>query len=110
LVAAVYGLAVVLAYAAVRLRDTAYLLGAFLGLMFWLTPILYHWSAVPEPFRYFVQYNPFSLLIAPIQILVHAGEVASIRLLAAAYVLAAACVALAVWAYRKLDRDTIYYF
>lgn len=110
LVGAVYGVAVVLAYVAVRLRDTAYLMGAFLGLMFWLTPILYHWSTVPEPFSYFVQYNPFSLLIAPIQILVHAGDIASLRLLAAAYAIAAACLALAAWAHRKFDRDTIYYF
>jgi ABC-type polysaccharide/polyol phosphate export permease len=110
IVAATYGLAVALAYVAVRLRDTAYLVGIFLGLMFWLTPILYHWSTVPEPFRFFVQYNPFSLLLAPIQILIHAGEIASFRLLAVAYAVAAVCVALGVWAYRKLDRETIYYF
>ena len=105
-----FGLAVALAYVAVRLRDTAYLVGILLGFIFWLTPILYHWSTVPEPMRYFVQYNPFSLLLAPIQVLLHAGEIASFRLLAAAYAIALACIALGAWAYRKFDRDTIYYF
>ncbi len=110
LVLSTYGFAVAFAYLAVRLRDTGYLLGIFFSLSFWLTPIVYHWGAVPEPFGALVRYNPLSLLISPIQVLIHGAVAPSLSLLAAAYSIAAASICLGVAAYRKFDRDIIYYF
>jgi len=47
----------------VNFRDTQYLLGVFLMLAFFLTPILYDTSIVPERYRALYQLNPMAYLI-----------------------------------------------
>lgn len=47
----------------VNFRDTQYLLGVFLMLGFFLTPILYDVGLVPERYRMLYQFNPMTHLI-----------------------------------------------
>ena len=41
--------------------------------MFWLTPVIYHWTMVPKPIEIFVKYNPLAMLLGSVQVLLHGG-------------------------------------
>ncbi len=45
-------------------RDMEYIVGVGLNMLFWITPILYPLSAVPEEYQYFLAINPLSFLIS----------------------------------------------
>ena len=57
------GLIYFLAALHVTFRDTQYMLGIVLMLGFYLTPVIYEFSAVPERFRMLYQINPMAVLI-----------------------------------------------
>ena len=78
----------VVAYASAKYRDLPHLLNVVLGVLFWMMPIVYHWNQAPGPLSPFIQYNPFSLLISPTQIVLHGGAIPSLPLLSASYLIA----------------------
>jgi ABC-type polysaccharide/polyol phosphate export permease len=47
----------------VFLRDTAQVLSVMLVLWFWFTPIFYQTSAVPEPYRSWISWNPLTYVV-----------------------------------------------
>ena len=49
------------------LRDLKYLVSFLLSISYFLTPIFYPISAIPEKFRPIVQYNPIAMLLRPFQ-------------------------------------------
>ena len=57
------GCAYVVASVHVTLRDTQYLLGLFLQLMFFLTPVFYEATAIPPQFQWLYRLNPMVALI-----------------------------------------------
>lgn len=96
------------AYLAVRFRDIPHILQIFFAMMFWLVPIVYSPDMVPEPYRNYIIYNPFSLLIQPPVILAHGGAIPSARLLGGGIAVGLATIAIAWFAHRRLGRDIIY--
>lgn len=102
-------LGTILAFVGPRYRDLSYLLGIFMSAAFWFVPIAYHWSAPPPAIAAFVQYNPITILISPIQVLVHGGVMPSMQLMIAAYAIALGLVPVAWKVYRALRRDIIFY-
>ena len=48
-------------------RDIYYIYNIFLSLLFWLTPIVYPISLVPERFIFIFEYNPLAILILSFQ-------------------------------------------
>ena len=61
---AVSALSLLLAMLNVFVRDTAFLVGFGLRILFYVTPIIYPASRVPENFRFLVELNPFAHLIS----------------------------------------------
>jgi len=61
------GLGIFLGTLNVFFRDVGQLTGIVLQFWFWLTPIVYTLSALPEPARRLLQYNPLQPLIAGYQ-------------------------------------------
>jgi ABC-type polysaccharide/polyol phosphate export permease len=57
------GVGLLLAPLHVRFRDVGYLWGIALQILFWLTPIVYHDSAIPERWRWLITYNPMARII-----------------------------------------------
>jgi len=47
----------------VRFRDVGYLWGIALQILFWLTPIIYHETAIPVRWRWLITYNPMARLV-----------------------------------------------
>ncbi len=109
LVIFVFAASVPVAYLAVRFRDIPHVLQIFFAMMFWLVPIVYSTDMVPETFRHFIVYNPFSLLIQPPVILAHGGVMPSLRLLGAGMTVALATAAIAWIVHRRLNREIIYH-
>lgn len=59
----VSALSLFLAMLNVFVRDTAFLVGFGLRILFYITPIIYPASRVPESFRFLIELNPFAHLI-----------------------------------------------
>ena len=51
----------------VYIRDTLYILGVILQILFFMTPIFYPISAVPEQFRIYLQLNPLTVMIEEVR-------------------------------------------
>lgn len=81
-----YSLTLALAYLVASLhvafRDTQYLLGIFLMLGFFMTPILYTMSIVPEAYLPLYQYNPMAHLIEAYRAVLMYGETPDLASLA----------------------------
>jgi lipopolysaccharide transport system permease protein len=81
-----YALTLALAYLVASLhvafRDTQYLLGIFLMLGFFMTPILYTMSIVPEAYLPLYQYNPMAHLIEAYRAVLMYGETPDLASLA----------------------------
>lgn len=100
---------VIAGYLGVHFRDIPHLLRIFFQAAFWFVPIVYHWSLVPDALSGLVQYNPFSLLISPSQIILHGGAYPNATLTITGYLLAAVISSLAIYAHRRLGPRIVYY-
>lgn len=56
----IYGLGLMVSVANVYFRDLEYIVTVVIGLLFWMTPIIYPLSAVPEGVRHWLTLNPMS--------------------------------------------------
>lgn len=68
------GIAYLVATFHVTFRDTQYLLGVLLQLIFFLTPIFYHDSVIPERYQTFYRLNPMVHLTDAYRTLLMRGE------------------------------------
>ncbi|MBR3506337.1 MAG: ABC transporter permease [Lentisphaeria bacterium] len=69
----------------VYVRDTPYVVGVALQILFFLTPIFYPVSAIPERFRLPIRLNPLALLIEEARKVFLYGELPDWRFLGAAF-------------------------
>lgn len=68
------GMGLALSALAVRFRDTIQLVQAITPLLFFLTPILYPASVVPEGYRWLLTYNPLAHLAQAYQAVLYHGQ------------------------------------
>ncbi len=69
----------------VYVRDTPYMVGVVLQILFFLTPIFYPVAAIPERFRWPIRLNPLTLLIEEARKVFLYGELPDWRFLGAAF-------------------------
>lgn len=100
--------ALIAARLTIYLRDVPHLLGVAFGLLFWFTPIVYHWSFLPERLESLVKYNPFALLISLNQVVWSGAGTPSLALSGAALAIAALACALERVS-RGLERRAAYW-
>jgi lipopolysaccharide transport system permease protein len=103
-----YGAGLVMAYLGVLYRDLPHLLNLFFSVMFWLTPIVYHWTMVPKSIEIFVKYNPLAMLFGSVQVLLHGGAAPTPDLLVATYVIALTAAAVGITMARRIGNSLIY--
>jgi lipopolysaccharide transport system permease protein len=98
-----------LAYIGAYVRDMAPLLNVLFQALFWTVPIVYETNYLSDGLRPWIEYNPFYLLIHPIQLTVYEGTVpdATVMGLASAVAIVVTLAALVICA--KLRRNVIYY-
>lgn len=70
-----FGLGLILATLTVYFRDIQYILTVFLNLLYFLTPILYPMSAIPEQYHIFLKLNPVYWIINLFHALIYQGVV-----------------------------------
>ena len=103
-----YGAGLVVAYLGVLYRDLPHLLNLFFSVMFWLTPVVYHWTMVPKSIEVFVKYNPFAMLFGSVQVLLHGGAAPTLDLMIATYVIALTAAAAGITMARRIGNKLIY--
>ncbi len=88
-------------------RDTAQAISAILGIWFWLTPIIWPASVIPEPYRWVLELNPFSYIVhgyLSALVLPHALWHEPIRALRF-WAVAIGCLVVGLLAFRRLKHD-----
>jgi lipopolysaccharide transport system permease protein len=68
------GISLLLAPLQVRYRDIGYLWGVTVQIGFWLTPVIYRETVVPEGWRWLLKYNPMARIIEHSRQVVILGE------------------------------------
>jgi lipopolysaccharide transport system permease protein len=77
-----FGILLTLSALNVRFRDIQHLLGNAITLLFFLSPVVYPMSSVPENFRWTVQWNPLGLFVQCFHSIVIDGVLPSFNSLA----------------------------
>ena len=95
------GLAVILAMLTTRYRDLQHLLGNFITLWFFLTPILYPYPMVPASFHSLLFVNPMAAIVAPYQDALYYGRFPALSMLLAAAAVSVTLLAVALWVYAR---------
>jgi lipopolysaccharide transport system permease protein len=103
-----YGAGLVVAYLGVLYRDLPHLLNLFFSVMFWLTPVVYHWTMVPKSIEVFVKYNPLAMLLGSVQVLLHGGTAPTPDLLVATYAIALVAAMAGITMARRIGNKLIY--
>ena len=66
----VFGLVLITSSVSVFIRDTRYLVESANVVLFWLVPICYPFTIIPERFQGLYQYNPIAALVLAMRIIV----------------------------------------
>jgi len=98
----VYGVALAVASVNVFFRDLERLVGIFLQVLFFLTPVVYSASSVPSQYQVWIRLNPVAPLIRAWQRLFLEGQL-DLLLVATAYISGVVCVAVGSFVYRALS-------
>lgn len=97
------GLGYLLAGLTVFVRDIPQTLAVVLNLWFYLTPIVYPASAIPEKWRIYIFWlNPIAAISEVYRDLILVGSVHHWGELAVAYLIASVVLLLGLWSYRRL--------
>lgn len=89
-------------------RDIPHLLSVAFGVLFWFTPIVYHWSFLPENIEFIAKYNPMTLLVAINQVVWHGMQLPSVSLALACAAIVGMTAALE-WLSRRLEPRLVYW-
>ena len=104
----VVGFAYAMAHLNARMRDVGHLFSVGFPILFWITPIAYHWDQVPARVAPYLWFNPFVHLLAPIQVAVHQARL-DLPGVGRASCVAAVAVVVAVIVNRLMAKATVYY-
>jgi len=103
-----FGITILLSVSTVYFRDIAHIVGVALGGLFYLTPIFYPLSAVPEHARHWFLLNPFYHLINVLRAVICDGRFPSTVEWSVAWGLSIVALAAGVFVYLWRERDLIY--
>ena len=111
LIAAVFtlGAGLLLSPLAVFFHDTVELIGVFLTLLMYLTPVIYPMSIIPERMRNIVRYNPVRSILETFRDPIYYGKIPPISHLSVAIGIALVALVIGAIAFRKSsDRIPFY--
>ena len=100
--AVIYPVGMILAVANVFVRDVEYLIGIVLQLLFFLTPIVFPESGIPDRYRPFFEWNPFFHMIRAWREVFYSGRL-DLDAVSLCLVFASSTGVLAWFVHRKLN-------
>lgn len=92
-----HGLVIGLSAINVRLRDTQHVLGNLLTFIFFLSPIIYPSSSVPDKFKFTLDLNPFALFTIAYQRMVIDGVCPELKIIVALIIFTVLVSVLGQW-------------
>jgi len=98
----VCGLALVFSSLNVYVRDTRYAVESMNTVLFWLVPIFYPFTMIPERFRDLYQYNPVAALVLAMRVILIEGKAPPYILLVKLTLVAFATFGLGLMVFRRL--------
>ncbi len=98
------GTAIFLSAITVSYRDVKYLTEVALMMLFWMTPVIYHLSMVPEPVRWLFELNPMTAYITAYQDMLYWGRWPSAQMLVLGCVWAGVALGVGSWVFRRRQR------
>ena len=104
------GLSLMLAPLQVRFRDVGHMWGVALQLGFWLTPVIYQDTIVPERWRWFIDYNPMARIISHGREALIWGTWTSVEMLAITTVFASAVMIAGTLVFRRFEARLVEYY
>ncbi len=102
------GLTMVLSVATVYFRDLSHILNILLSLMFYMLPILYPVTKIPEAYRWIIYYNPFYCFISLYQSILRDGIFPSGSQLIAAFSLAILSLAVGLFVLKTKENNLVF--
>jgi lipopolysaccharide transport system permease protein len=86
----------------VYIRDTRYVLESFTTVLFWLVPIFYSFSIIPQKYRDIYQFNPVAALVFAMRNILMDGIAPPMSLIENLIIAASAAVGLGLLIFRRL--------
>ncbi len=110
LVALTLGVSLLLSPLHVRFHDIGYLWGIFVQVRFWLTPIIYRESMVPDRWRWLLKMNPMARIIEASRMAVIFGVWPSWAVMGRTTLMVALVLGAGVLVFRRLQARVVEYF
>jgi ABC-type polysaccharide/polyol phosphate export permease len=101
-IAFVCGLSLLFAGINVYIRDTRYIVESTNVVLFWLVPIIYPFSMIPQQYRDIYQYNPVAALVLAMREVVLEGKAPSNVLLTKLFLVSFVTLAVGWMSFRRL--------
>jgi ABC-type polysaccharide/polyol phosphate export permease len=101
-VAFVCGLALGSSAINVYIRDTRYVLESFTTVLFWLVPIFYSFSIIPQKYHDIYQFNPVAALVLAMRNILMDGIAPPTSLIENLLIAASVAVGLGILIFRRL--------
>jgi ABC-2 type transport system permease protein len=89
--------------------DTVELVGILLTLLFYLTPVFYPMSILPERLRWIVEWNPARLILDVFRMPIHEGLMPSAALVALSAAIAAVVLVIGAAVFRRTSHRIAFY-
>lgn len=98
------GISLIVSSLTVYFRDLLHLLGVFMQLLFYATPIVYAMDAVPAGFRWLLRLNPMSYLIEGYRAIFYSKTMPNFKGLLVALAMGIILCAIGYFIFKKLER------
>ncbi|ROM71252.1 hypothetical protein BK654_09455 [Pseudomonas brassicacearum] len=103
-----FGLALVLSIATVSFRDLPNIVSVLLQALYYLTPIIYPMSFVPDTYKWWLSLNPLTLFVEIFRLPLYEGGIASLEVYGQVSVLALFSMLLGIYIFKKHDRYVVF--
>ncbi len=102
------GLSLILSVATVYFRDLSHILTIFLSLVFYMLPILYPVTKIPEAYRFIVYYDPFYAFVSLYQSILRDSAFPSVSQFAVASLLTLLSLTVGLFVLKKKENDIVF--
>lgn len=98
-----FGLALIISISNTYFRDIEYLVGVCMNLVFWMTPIIYPMSSIPDRFRTYLLLNPLTSLMGAWRELFFNNQILW-KEIGIAFAMSLVFLAIGIAVFRKMER------